>query len=257
MAVFDIYLTKLARYVEEMREQGRQVREIDCPATVSKLVEGLPVRVGEQAGGGIILRGDTFIELGNPDAGSCAFLLWTDNPSLISDGKITLIGPDIQESPGESLPFGQVLMVGGAGLGEKDHGVLERTQYISDRIEGYMIRSVSQRTWGRVGKDAAAKGFCFETLGRGLMAIFKSEAPKVESMGIIFVTSIKEDLQPLDNIAAQVRQIAGNITRETWKSRGYDIECSLGWGCSSCQYRPVCDEIREVIAVRKKETWSS
>ena len=70
---------------------------------------------------GIILRGDTFVELGNPEPGSCAFLLWTDNPSLVRDGKITLIGPDIQESPGASLPFAQVLMVGGTGLGREEH----------------------------------------------------------------------------------------------------------------------------------------
>ena len=98
MSAFDVYLTKLAGYIEEMRGRGRQVREIDCPTAVSRLLAGLPVRVGRGASSGIILRSDTFVELGNPDAGSCAFVLWTDNPSLVRDGKITLIGPDIQES---------------------------------------------------------------------------------------------------------------------------------------------------------------
>jgi len=174
MAIFDVYVKKLAEYVGEMQVKGRQVREIDCPSVVSKLLEGLPVRVGPQTSSGIVLRGDTLVELGNPATGSCAFLLWTDNPSLIRDGKITLIGPDIQESPGACLPFGQVLMVGGLDLGEGEHEALERNQYIADRIEGYMIRSVSQLMWSRVSKDAAERGFCFETLGRALMAIFKS-----------------------------------------------------------------------------------
>ncbi len=254
MAIFDVYVKKLTEYGLEMREKGRQVKEIDCPAAVSELVEGLPVRVGPQASSGIILRGDTFIELGNPNAGSCAFLLWTDNPSLISDGKITLIGPDIPESPGASLPFGQVLMVGGTGLGEKDHEALQANLYIADQIEGYMIRSIPQCMWSRVSSDAAAKGFCFETLGRALMATFKSEVPKIEAMEIVFVTSSKEDLQLLDDIGTQVREISRNITKEVWKAKGFDIECTLGWDCRSCDYKPVCDEIREVVTVRKKKT---
>lgn len=254
MAIFDVYVKKLAEYVRGMREKGRQVREIDCPLTVSKLVEGLPVRIGPQASSGLVLRGDTFVELGNPEAGSCAFLLWTDNPSLIRDGKITLIGPDIQESPGASLPFGQVLMVGGVGLGEEGHEALERNQYVADQIEGYMIRSVSELIWGRVSKDAAEKGFCFETLGRALMAIFKSEMRKVQAMEIVFVTSSKEDLQPLDGIGAQVREIAKNIVTKNWQAKGINlVECTFGWDCNSCQYKPVCDNIRELIIVRKKK----
>ena len=253
MAIFDVYVKKLAEYVGEMRGKGRQVREIDCPTTISKLVEGLPVRVGPQVSSDLILRGDTFVELGNPEAGSCAFLLWTDNPSLIRDGKITLIGPDIQESSGASLPFGQVLMVGGVGLSEEEHEALEQNQYIANQIEGYMIRSVSQLMWSRVSKDAAEKGFCFETLGRALMAIFKSETPKVQAMEIVFVTSGKEDVQPLDDIGTQVRKIAKDIVRENWKAKGIDLlECTLGWDCGSCPDKPVCDEIKEVITVRKK-----
>jgi len=254
MAIFDVYVKRLAEYVEEMRGKGRQVREIDCPTAVSKLVEGLPVRVGPQASSGLILRGDTFVELGNPEAGSCAFLLWTDKPSLIRDGKITLIGPDIQESPGASLPFGQVLMVGGVGLGKEEHAALEYNQYISDQIEGYMIKSVSQLMWSRVSKDAAGRGFCFETLGGALMAIFKSEVPKVQAVEIVFVTSSKEDLQPLDDIGAQVRKIAKDIVRENWKAKGIDLlECTLGWDCNSCPDKPVCDDIKELITVRKKK----
>ena len=252
MAFFDTYIKKLADYQQDLRAKGRQVREIYCPTAVSELTEGLPVRVGSQDSGGIILRGDTFIELGNPDAGSCAFLMWTDKPTLIQDGKITLIGPDIPESPGSSLPFGQVLMVGGAGLGEGEHTLLEGNQFIADQIEGYMIKSVSQLMWSRVSRDAAGKGFNFETLGRALMAIFKSEVSKIEAMEVIFVTSSKEDLQLLDKIGEQVREISHNITKEVWLAKGYDIECTQLWDCESCPDSSVCDDIKEMVNVRKK-----
>ena len=252
MALFDAYIKKLADYQRELHVKGRQVKEIVCPTTVSELKEGLPVRVGPKASSGIILRGDTFVELGNPDNGSSAFILWTDKTSLIRDGNIALIGPDIPESAGASLPFGQVLMVGGKGLGKEEHALLEANQYIADQIEGYMIKSIPQHMWSRVSLDAAGKGFNFEVLGRALMAIYRSAIPKIEAMEVMFVTSSKEDLQLLDNIGEQIREISGNITKETWKAKGYDIECIQLWDCESCPDSSVCDEIKGMVTVRKK-----
>ncbi len=254
MSIYDAYIPKIAEYMADLRAKGRQTREYDCPSEISRLLEGLPVRVGEGASRGIILRSDTFAEIGNPEAGSSAFLLWTDNAALVRDGKVNLIGPDIPESPGASLPFGQVLIVAGPELSEKDHQTLEHTQFVADRIEGYMIRSVPQVIWSRVSKEAAAKGFCFETLGRALMAIFKTDVPKVQAMEVFFVTSSRDDLEPLSAMAMQVNKIFKSMLREDWKAKGFDIyECASGYDCKSCPDQPVCDDIKEVIKVRKKK----
>jgi len=253
MSIYDAYIPKIAEYVTDLQARGRQIREFRCPSDASQLLEGLPVRVGPGASQGIILRSDTFAEIGNPEAGSAAFLLWTDNPSLVSNGKITLIGPDIPESPDASLPFGQVLIVAGSGLTEKDHQTLEHTQFVADRIEGYMIRSVAQVVWSRVGKEAAAKGFCFETLGRALMSIFKTDVSKVQAMEMLFVTSSKDDLEPLSIVGAQVNKIFKSMLKEDWKARGFDVyECASGYDCKACPDQPVCDDIKEVIKVRKR-----
>ncbi len=258
MAIYDVYIPKVAEYVADMRRKGRQVREFSCPSEAGKLLEGLPVRVGSGANPSILLRSDTFVELGNPEAGSSAFLLWTDNTSLIRDGRITLIGPDIPESSGAGLSFGQVLMLGGRDLSEKDHQTLEHTQFIADRIEGYMIRSVSHLIWSRVSRQVAEKGFCFETLGRALMSIFKSDVPGVQAMEIVFVTTSKEDLEPLDAMGAQIRKIFNSILASDWKAKGFDIyECSFGGDCTSCPDQPVCDDIKEVVKVRKKKSSQS
>jgi CO dehydrogenase/acetyl-CoA synthase beta subunit len=123
-----------------------------------------------------------------------------------------------------------------------------------------MLKSIPQHMWGRVSVDAAGKGFNFEILGRALMAIFRSTVPKIEAMEAMFITSCKEDLQPLDNIGEQIREISSNITKETWKAKGYDleeIECTLGWDCRSCESKPVCDDIRTVVKVRKKKPTKS
>jgi len=112
--------------------------------------------------------------------------------------------------------------------------------------------------WSRVSREAAAKGFGLETLGRALMAIFKTEVPKVEAVEALFVTSSREDVERLDEVAAQVRHIGKNIVRENWLAKGFDIlECTFGWDCESCENEPVCDDIRKVITVRKRRTGES
>jgi len=251
MAIFDAYLGMIAEYIEEMQRKDGWVKAFNCPLSADRLKEGLPIRIGPQANTGIILRGDTFIELGNPTAGSCAALLWTKDLSLINDGKVTLIGPDIQESPEASLPFGQILIVGGADFEAEDHEELIAGQYIADQIEGYMVKSSSRNMWSRVSRDVAAKGFSFETLGSALMAIFKSQMLKVQAMEVLFVTSSKEDVLRLDEISAQIQKIGGEVVKENWKIKGYDIDCSMD--CSSCNDKPVCDDIRDVLADQKEK----
>jgi CO dehydrogenase/acetyl-CoA synthase beta subunit len=249
MSVFDAYIRKVADYVEELGRGGLQQKEFTCRESLDRIHQTLPVRVGPNAHRGIILRTDTYLELGSPLAGSCAFVLWTETPSLVDDGRMVLLGPDIPESADGSLPFAQVLIVGGKDLTDRDHESLVRQQYVSDWIEGYMIKSAPDRVWSRVSKEAANKGFDFESLGKALMSIVKSEEPRVERMEIIFVTSSKEAVQGLSGMAAQVRKISKDIVKENWKLRGYDIECASD--CSSCGEKVVCDEIREVISIKK------
>ena len=251
MATFDTQIAAVAAHVEELREQGRATREFAAPSSVAALEAGLPIRVGPGASPGVILRADTFVELGSPDAGSCAFVLWTDTPSLVRDGRVTLIGPDIPEAPGASLPFGQVLMVGGEDLGTEEHQSLEQAQFVADQVEGYMVRSSSRNVWSRVSKDAAAKGFCLDTLARALMLVFKSSLPKVQAMEIVFVTSGREDLLRLDDIAKRVHESGREIVKAHWKAKGFDLDCDFD--CRSCEEKKVCDYVREVAGARKKK----
>ena len=251
MATFDEQIREVARYVDEMRARGRTVREFSAPSAAAALRAGLPISLGPGASPGIILRGDTFVELGNPQAGSCALLLWTDNPALVNDGEITLVGPDIRESAGASLPFGQVIIAAGSKLGVEDHQVLDRAQYVGDQIEGYMVRNSMRDVWGRVSKAAAAKGFSFAVLGRALMFFFKSSQPRVEAVAITFVTSAKEDVIHLRAVADRVRTASAEIVKEQWKARGYDLDCDLD--CRSCRDREVCDDVRKVIAGRARK----
>jgi len=82
MSIFDEDIKQIAGYVTGLKDKGLQMREFFCRELSETLAEDLPIQVGPEANPGIILRGDTFVEMGNPSAGSVSLFLWTDNPSL-------------------------------------------------------------------------------------------------------------------------------------------------------------------------------
>ncbi|GEM_PF-377638 len=249
MSGFNDHIEKVHEYL-----QSRDTKEFNCPSSVDELQAGMPVQVGPGANPGIILRSDTFAELGNPTEGSTSSIMWTEDTSLLRDGHVTLIGPDIPELEGGSQPFGQVIMMAGKNLDSAAYEKAAEYQHISDSLEGYMVRSSSKSIWGRISRDVAAKGFTLETLARALMIAIKTNVPEVETMEIAFITTTKDDIRQLDEIAGEVDSIRTKIVKEYWKEKGYDLDefdCDLN--CSACSNQAVCDDIRELDAIRGKQ----
>ncbi len=244
MTLLDDQICKVPEYVEELRSRGRAVTVSDAPP----ISVALPVAVGKGAHSGLVLRGDTWLELGNPEAGSCSCTLFTATPGLVRDGRVTVIGPDVSDACGKSLPFGQILLIGGDELQEGDCELLMHMGVIGDSIEGYMVRSSRQSVWSRISRDVALKGFTLKTLGRALRTLHKAGSCKIQAMETIFVTSSREDLERLAEIAREGQMITREIARVTWKARGVDLDCTLD--CSSCADKTVCDDIKELLGER-------
>ena len=250
MAEFDEQILAIRGFTRESKEQGRPLSEIQCAGSPDGLLQGLAVRFGPDTPPSVILKEDTFIELGNPVNGSASMVLWTRQTELVRDGLIARIGPDVPEAEGQSLPFGQVILLGGSRLGEKDLAKLERASNLSSLLEGYMIRHVPRKLWSRVSCDAAAKGFCFETLGRALMAHYKTTFPLLEAMEILFVTSSKSDVEELEGIGLEAKGKSLSIRKLTRTEDG-NYECD-DLSCDECPEKPACDTIRGVMVIRKK-----
>lgn len=251
MGGFDPFIDELRVSVDVLSKRHER-REFNWPGPAGSAIEGLCVKVGPGANPGIILRGDTFVEVGNPIAGSMGLTLWTDDVGLLSDGRITLVGPDIPESESDSLAFAQVLVVGGETLSAADQGVLQQCQHVGDEVEGYMLKSTSDSVWGRVSRDAAAAGFDFETLGRAYLHLLKTALPRASAAEVVFVTAGKAEVKSLTALAERSRATGTEMVTEVWRDQGYDVDCSLD--CSVCESKPVCDDIREVLAGRKADT---
>lgn len=215
---YDRPIKKIRKYLQE-----RPVREFESPSAIDELKQNLPVRVGPGSNPGVILRSDVFAEMGNPAEGSNGFIIWTRDLSLVRDGLISVVGPDIPEmNEGASVPFGQVIMVAGKDLGPSLQERIEDARYVSDQIEGYLVRDSSKGVWGRVSRDAVAKGFTLETLGRALMITMKSSLPQIEAVEIVLVTSNRRDIDHLGEIAEEVAAIRKGVISSAWKEKGYE-----------------------------------
>lgn len=250
MAHFDEQILAVRGFLRERQERGSLLRHVLCRGSSEELVRGLPVRFGPGMTPFVILKEETFVELGNPLQGSTSMVLWSQQTELIQDGLIRWIGPDIPESHAQSLPFGQVILVGGRQLQERDLPNIERARDLSHHLEGYMIRHVPRKLWSRVSNEAARKGFSFETLGRALMARYKGEFPLVEAVEILFVTSSKADVEELEKIAVEAQGKSLSIRKLTRTQDGA-YECDE-LNCESCPEKPTCDTIRDVLVIRKK-----
>ena len=198
-------------------------------------------------GRNIVLKDDMGLELGNPDRGSLSSLLWTEDVSKISDGRITLVGPDFPESTGRSLPLGKLVLAAVEGFDEENaydrHKDMEFLRYELD-LKGFMMRAVSQyqREWCRISREALLRGFSVSTLGSALLKLFLGK-PYVTAAEVIFITSGAEDVDRLREFTAPAERIIAAMNKMAGE---FDFDCS------SCDYRDVCEEADGLKDMRQK-----
>jgi CO dehydrogenase/acetyl-CoA synthase beta subunit len=242
MSNFEAYIREVRAYVEELRKRSAKVRVLHTSGAVAS------IRIGPGAGADLVLRRDTAVELGSPTTASCAIALYSTEPDSVHDSRVTLIGSDIAEAASASIPFGQVLIASGSALTEDDYETLLEAQYVSDFVEGYMVRSSSTHIWSRVSNEAVARGFNFATLGRAIEQHVKAQIPRVEAVEVVFVTTGDEDINHLARIATEAEQTGRDIRQRVWQQRGVDIfECTSGGHCGKCGDKAVCDRIRGMM----------
>lgn len=211
-----------------------------------------PFRVGPGVSQGIILRSETFAEFGNASTASSGFTLTTNNVSFVQDNRVRLIGPDICElQQGSILPFGCVLMAAGQSFTASSAEHLAECQYVTDWVEGWMVRSRPGSVWGRVSREAVKHGFDFAFLGAALIWIVRKKLSHVEAVEVLFVTSSDDDVHALDAIGKRARSLTHDLNRENWMEKGIDIDCPYGGHCGACSEKETCDEVRKVAALRE------
>jgi CO dehydrogenase/acetyl-CoA synthase beta subunit len=199
-------------------------------------------------GGGtrnIVLKDDVGLELGGPTGKSLSCLVWTHDLLNVSDGRITLIGPDFSESMGGIRPLGKVVLVGVEGFTEQNayerHREMDLLRYDLD-LQGFMIRAVSRHMneWCRVSKSAVEQGFSAHILGSSLMELFRKKA-YVRAVEILFVTSSLNDLKRLEELTESTVRTISAMNK---------MAGEMDFDCDECEYQDVCDDAEDLKKMR-------
>jgi len=252
MNPFDPYFQRIRVYTKDLENRGRSVR-----VWFAELSDNIQ-RTPNHPSSPLILKENTAVELGGPQTAGSTFMIWTEDVSLISNGRITLVGGDIAEASGGTLPLGQVTLVGGPTITKEIQPRLEREQYAAERVPGYMVRSTGGRIWSRVSFQALDDGLSLSSLGATIIAHLRDKLPAVTAAEIIFITSSIDDVQNLERIGAQVRKLSHDLRRERLRETadGQYI-CENEISCEACTDNEVCSEIREILVIRKKVNQST
>ncbi|MDZ4132586.1 MAG: CO dehydrogenase/CO-methylating acetyl-CoA synthase complex subunit beta, partial [Dethiobacteria bacterium] len=174
-----------------MEIRGIKLKILDIP---------VPITVGPAFEGEVIRKGDMRVEFGG--GRTTAFeLVEMVGEDEIEDGKIEVVGPEIDEAPeGGSLPLGIMVKIFGRKMQVDFEGVLERRiHYLINYGEGIWHMAQRDTIWMRISKDAAAKGFKIHHFGELLVAKFKDEFPSiVDRVQVTLITDaekIEEELK--------------------------------------------------------------
>lgn len=233
MGVFDRHLVEIREYLDTKRDRITTIvhdYKVDWPSGNSQ---------------NVVLSQDTALELGSPREESVSFLIWVEDQSKLSDGSISIVGPDLPQCVEKILPFGKIAVVSGSGFDQDNsydrYRELEGIRYEVD-LKGYMLRAASQyqREWSRLSHEAVSSGFSFGTLGGALIDRYK-EVDYIDAAEMIFVTSHREDVKELKKVSDSAYRIAGAMNKMI-KEMSFD--------CDDCEYLDVCSEVSELKSMR-------
>jgi hypothetical protein len=218
------------------------------PAALAREIGLAPRRQGKAE---VILGDEVAVELGHPATASQAFVLTTAAADLVHHGSVTLVGPDLDRMrPEERRPFGQVVLLALRDGALPDPFDLESAQYLTNRLPGYMVRSVPGRLWARVSRRARAAGFSLRTLGRALLAAYAGDLDEVLRVEVVLCTSSTADVEALKPIAVEASILAGRHKKLVLTAGG-EVECP-DLSCETCPEKPVCDSLREIVIARRR-----
>ena len=196
------------------------------------MFEQIPVEVGLVHEGERVRKNDMQVELGGPSEPEKCELVLVRPADSITDGAITIVGPDISSmEEGNHYPLGILVEIAGSRVETDLEGVIERRIHeYSNYIEGFMHLNQRYDIWLRLSKKSYKKGLnSFRFVGEVMLELFRNELPILEKIQITFITD-PEQLKPLYKEA-----LARYESRDA-RARGLlDKDVDVFYGCALCQ----------------------
>ncbi|MBU1671756.1 MAG: hypothetical protein KKF41_01280 [Actinobacteria bacterium] len=230
MGLFNEQLKQVKALIEEWSGEGR-LRTLEPGASPWP------------RGYSLVLQEDTGLELGNPSGASLSILAWGE-PSEVCDGRVSLVGPDVAEAGGGSIPFGQVVLVGGEFDNEYDSFRDIRDAVYDTHLDGFSVRTLPSRqtVWCRVSTEAREGGFSLADLGAALIEELKTVEP-VSCAEVLFVTSERDDVERLAEPARGAQRVIEAMMK-MYQEANFD--------CETCEYKEVCDSVMDLKKIRDR-----
>jgi acetyl-CoA synthase len=228
----------------ETRGLKVEVTKVDIPVPYGPAFEGERVR-----------KENLFLEMGGTKTPSFELLVSVE-PDEVEDGKIEVIGPDIDSLPpeGGKLPFGFLVKVAGGKMRKEFESVLERQIHrFFNHAQGVMHIGQRDINWVRISKDAAKAGFKLKHLGEVVRASLLSEYGRV-------VDKVEVQIYTDESKVNELREKAREIfhERDERLKALTDDAVDVFYSCTLCQsFAPahVCVVSPERIGLCGAYTW--
>jgi len=208
------------------------VKELDYKKIVPRCIEvrgvkvkvakiPIPVLYGAAFEGERVRKEQLFAEFGSK-ASTSFELLKTSDSDKVEDGKIELIGPDIDilTEENQSLPLAIVVEVAGRKFNKDFEPILERQlhRYMNGAM-GVMHIGQRDMNWIRISKDTAAKGFRLKHMGIILHAMIHQEYSAIVDKVQVKIYTQQKDVERLlpdaNKIFAQRDERLSGMTDES------------------------------------------
>lgn len=154
------------------------------------------------------------------------------------ENKITVIGDDLgQISENRKFARISVISIDDIADEQKAYDIIRKIEYVKYHFfpKGYMIRtsSRSHKEVVRLSKSALNQSITFEKIGNLLIDKYKAN-PVVKSVHIFFITDKSIDYKMLEALAVKNHSITETLNH---------IMNNVNFDCSSCNLKPICDEV--------------
>lgn len=241
--ISDIKMDEIVSRAIELRGITIKIEDIPIPVPFGAGFEGERVR-----------KEDMFVQFGGKYTD--AFELLRMKPmDEIEDGKIEVIGPEIDEmEEGGAYPLGISVEVAGREFGEDFESVLERRihEFISC-ANGIFHMGQRSIVWVRISKDAKEKGFKIKHFGDILITKIHNEFSRIiDRVQVKLYTEAKETAQLIDVAKSVYNERDDKIGGMT------DDDVEDYYSCTLCQsYAPnhVCIVTPQRLGLCGAYTW--
>jgi acetyl-CoA synthase len=204
----------------EVRGLKVAISKVDIPMSYGPAFEGERIR-----------KDDLYFECGGGRTLGVELTISKDM-SEVEDGKIEMIGPDLDQiKEGDKLPFAALIEVAGRQMKPEFEPILERQlHHLINYVQGIMHIGQRNIMWIRVGKAAVEKGFLLKHLGKVIHAKYHQDFGNIiDKVQIKIYTDeekVKEVLEMANRLYKERDSRVENMTDETEETY---------YSCTLCQ----------------------